>query len=205
MEGRISECTAEIVWQSSTRSMWWGVSLIVSGMLGGSLLLGHVPVNLVIAWLIVLAGLVQLITEHHAHRAESLIRRLMIGFAYVFFGIYLIASPVLDEASLASVLASLFLFEGIFDIAMFLRLRAIEGSSWVLLDGIVNLILGLMSYMQWPSTAAWAIGLFVSVSLITSGLTRVMLSLVARNAMAAGPDGKNRDDSSAEEYWKIHS
>jgi CheY-like chemotaxis protein len=38
-EGRILECTAEIVWQSSTRSMWWGDSLIVSGMLGGSLLL----------------------------------------------------------------------------------------------------------------------------------------------------------------------
>jgi hypothetical protein len=60
----------------------------------------------------------------------------MIGFAYVFFGVYLIASPALGEASLALVLASLFLFEGIFDIAMFLRLRTIEGSSWVLLDGI---------------------------------------------------------------------
>src|ERR1700723_2902384 len=71
--------------------------------------------------------------------------KIMIGFAYVFFGIYLIAFPVLGEASLGLVLASLFLLEGIFDIAMFLRLRAIEGSSWVLLDGIVTLILGLMS------------------------------------------------------------
>jgi hypothetical protein len=39
VEGRVSECIAEIVWRASTRSMWWGASLIVSGMLGGSLFL----------------------------------------------------------------------------------------------------------------------------------------------------------------------
>src|SRR5260370_18208287 len=100
---------------------------------------------------------------------------IIIGFGYVFFGIYLIASPVLGEASLALVLASLFLFEGIFDIAIFLRLRAIEGSSWVLRDGIVTLILALMSYMLWPSTAPSALGVLFTSILITTGPTCVML------------------------------
>ena len=108
--------------------MWWSVSLIVSGMLAGSLLLAAVSTNLVIPWPIVLAGMVHLIIAHHAHPAGSLTWRLMIGFAYVLFGVYLIACPVLSAASLALLL----LFEGIFDIALFFRLRAIEGSSWVL-------------------------------------------------------------------------
>ena len=202
---RISQCTEEVVWQASTRSIFWNVALIVVGMLGGSLLLAAVSVNLVIAWLIVLAGMVHLIIAHHAHRAGSSIWKLMIGFAYVLFGVYLIAFPVPDQASLALVLASLFLFEGIFDIAMFLRWRAIKGSSWVLLDGVLLLILGLMIYMRWPSIAAWAIGVLISVSLVSSGFTRVMLSLTARNAMAAGLGDKNRDDPSAEEYRRIHS
>jgi hypothetical protein len=120
----------------------WGIALIVSGMLGGSLLLAAVSVNLVIAWLIVLAGMVHLIIAHHAHPAGSLTWRLMIGFAYVFFGVYLIASPVLSAASLALVLALLLLFEAMFDIVLFFRLRAIEGSSWVLLDGVVTLDIG---------------------------------------------------------------
>jgi uncharacterized membrane protein HdeD (DUF308 family) len=150
------------VWQASTQSILWGVGLIVSGMLGGSLLLAAVSVNLVIAWLIVLSGMVYLVIAHPAHRAGSLTWRLMIGFAYVLFGVYLIASPVLSAASLALVLALRLSFEGIFDIALFFRLRAIEASSWVLLDGVVTLILGLMIYVQWPSTAAWAI--LVSVS-----------------------------------------
>ena len=202
---RRSQSTEEVAWLASQRSIFWGVALIVLGMLGGSLLLGAVSVNLVVAWLIVFASMVHLITAHRAHRSGSLLWRLMIGFAYVFFGIYLIASPVLVVASLALMLSSLFLVESIFDIAMFLRLRSIEGSNWILLDGIVTLILGLMSYMRWPATAAWAIGVLVSVSLFTRGLTRVMFSLAVRNAMAGALQGKNQDDPSAKEYWKIHS
>jgi uncharacterized membrane protein HdeD (DUF308 family) len=201
---RISQCTGEVVWQASTRWILCGVALIVLGILGGSLLLAAVSVNLVIAWLMVLAGMVHLIIARHTHRAGSLIWSLMIGFAYVVFGIYLIASQVLSVASLALVLASLFLFESIFDIAMFLRLRAIEGSSWVLLDGIITLILGLMSYMRWPSTAAWAIGVLVSVSLVTSGLTRVMFSLPVRKSITPGPGRTKQDDSSAKDYWSVH-
>jgi uncharacterized membrane protein HdeD (DUF308 family) len=202
---RMSQCTDEVVWQASRRAIFWGVALIVLGMLGGSLLLGAVSVNLVVAWLIVLAGLVQLITEYRVHRTGSLVWRLMIGFASVLLGVYLIAFPVVAVASLALIVASLFLFESISDITMFLRLRIIKGSGWVLLDGIVTLILGLMSYMRWPSTAAWAIGVLVSTSLVTRGLTRVMFSLAVHNAKTEVFGGNNQEDSSAKEYWRIHS
>jgi uncharacterized membrane protein HdeD (DUF308 family) len=200
----ISQRTQEVVRRASTRWILWGVALIVSGMLGASLLFAAVSVNLVIAWLIVVAGMVHLIIAHHAHRAASLIWRVMIGFAYVSFGVYLIAFPALSEASLAFVLASLFLFGGVFDVMMFLRLRAIKGSSWVLVNGIVTLIFGLMFFTQWPSTAAQAIGLLVSIGVVTSGITWVMLALAARNVLAARL-GENRADPSAKEYWEVHS
>jgi uncharacterized membrane protein HdeD (DUF308 family) len=128
----------------------------------------------------------------------------MIGFAYVLFGVYLIASPGLSAAALALVLALLLLFEGIFDIALFVRLRAIEGSSWVLLDGVVTLILGLMIYVQWRSTAAWAIGGLVGASLVTSGLTRVMFSVAVRKSVTLAPGRTEQDDSSAKDYWSVH-
>jgi uncharacterized membrane protein HdeD (DUF308 family) len=199
----ISQCADEVAWQASPRSIFWGIALIVLGMLGGSLLLGAVSVNLVVTWLIVFAGMVHLITARGAYRAGSLLWRLMIGFAYVLFGVYLIASPGLSAAALALVLALLLLFEGIFDIALFVRLRAIEGSSWVLLDGVVTLILGLMIYVQWRSTAAWAIGGLVGVSLVTSGLTRVMFSVAVRKSVTLAT-GRTEHDSSAKDYWSVH-
>jgi uncharacterized membrane protein HdeD (DUF308 family) len=86
----------------------------------------------------------------------------------------------LAVATLTLLLASLFLIEGILDIVLYVKMRPIHGSSWVLIDGIVTLLLGLMIYMQWPSSSAWAIGTLVGISLIFSGVARVMMSLAVR-------------------------
>jgi uncharacterized membrane protein HdeD (DUF308 family) len=167
--------------QASTWSILWGVLLIVFGVLAvGSPFLAAVAVNVFVAWLIVLAGVVHLVIAFHTHGAASLIWKLLVGVAYVCFGGYLITHPLLGVASLTLVLASLFLVEGILDIVLFARMRSLHGSGWVLIDGIITLLLGLMIYMQWPSSSAWAIGTLVGVSMIISGVTRVMLSLAVR-------------------------
>ena len=176
----------EIVRHASTWSIIWGMLLIIFGMLAvGSPFLAAVAVNVVIAWLIVLAGVVHLILAFQAHRAGSLIWKLLVGLAYLFFGVYLILHPVLGVVSLTLVLASLFLVEGILNIILFFKMRPAGGRSWVLVDGIVTLLLGLMIYMQWPSSSAWAIGILVGVSMIISGVTRVMLSLALRKLTTA--------------------
>ena len=180
---RAQNTPVDIVRQASTLSIVWGVLLIVFGMVAiGSPLLAAVAVNVAIAWLIVLAGVVHLMLALRAHGASSMIWKLLLGLAYLFFGAYLIMHPVLGVASLTLVLASLFLIEGILDIILFFKMRSLGGSSWVLFDGIVTLLLGLMIYLQWPSSSAWAIGILVGVSMIISGVTRVMMSLAVRKA-----------------------
>ena len=176
----------DIVRQASTLSIVWGVLLIVFGMVAiGSPFLAAVAVNAVIAWLIVLAGVVHLIVAFRAHGAGSMVWKILVGLAYVFFGAYLIIHPLLGVASLTLVLASLFLIEGVLDIILFFKMRPARGPGWVLVDGIITLLLGLMIYMQWPSSSAWAIGILVGVSMIISGVTRVMLSLAVRKVTTA--------------------
>jgi len=176
----------DIVRQASTLSIVWGVLLIVFGMVAiGSPFLAAVAVNAVIAWLIVLAGVVHLIVAFRAHGAGSMVWKILVGLAYVFFGAYLIIHPLLGVASLTLVLASLFLIEGVLDIILFFKMRPARGTGWVLVDGIITLLLGLMIYMQWPSSSAWAIGILVGVSMIISGVTRVMLSLAVRKVTTA--------------------
>jgi uncharacterized membrane protein HdeD (DUF308 family) len=172
---------SEVVRQASTLSILWGALLIVLGIFAlASPLIAAVAVNVVIAWLIVLAGVVHLIVAFHTREAGRFAWRLLVGLAYVAFGVYLIARPAVGVASLTLVIASLFLVEGILNIAMFFQARSVQGSGWVLFDGIITLALGLMIYLQWPSSSAWAIGTLVGVSLIVSGVTRVMLSLAVR-------------------------
>src|SRR5260370_28073889 len=137
-----------IVHTASTLSILWSVSLVILRMLAvGSPFIAAVAVNVVIAWLIVLAGAVHLTVAFHTREAGSLIWRLLVGLAYIFFGVYLVAHPALGVASLTLVLASLFLVEGILNVALFFKVRSGQGSSWFLIDGIITVLLGLMIYM----------------------------------------------------------
>jgi uncharacterized membrane protein HdeD (DUF308 family) len=171
----------EMVRKASTVSVLWGVLLIVFGMMAiGSPYLAAVALNVVVAWLIVLAGIVHLMLAFRAHGAGSMIWKLLVGIAYLCFGGYLILHPVIGVASLTLALALLFLIEGVLDIVLFVKMRPMQGSNWVLIDGIVTLLLGLLIYMQWPSSSLWAIGTLVGISMIFSGVARVMMSLAVR-------------------------
>lgn len=182
----MAQNSSDLVRRASTWSILWGVSLICLGMLSLAMpLIAAVAVNVLIAWLIVLAGVVHLVVAFHTREAGSVIWRLLVGLAYIGFGGYLFVRPALGVVSLTLLLASLFLVEGIFNIVLYFRAPSIKRSSWFLLDGIVTLLLGAMIYLQWPSSSAWAIGTLVGVSLIFSGVTRVMVSLTVRKAASS--------------------
>jgi uncharacterized membrane protein HdeD (DUF308 family) len=172
----------QVVRRASSFSILWGVLLIILGVLAlGSPMLAAVAVTVVISWLIVVAGVVHLAVAFQRREVGSVIWRILVGLAYLAFGIYLLAHPAIGVASLTLILASLFLVEGIFDIVLFFQTRSVQGSGWVLFDGIITLLLGLMIYRHWPSSSVWAIGTLVGVSMIISGVTRVMLSFAVRS------------------------
>lgn len=181
----MAQTPADMVRQASTASVLWGILLIIFGATAIALpFTAAVAINLVVAWLIVLAGVVHLILGFRAHSAGSLIWKVLVGLAYLALGIYLFTHPVLGVKSLTLLLASLFLVEGVLDIVLFFNLRSLPGSTMVLMDGIVTLLLGGLIYVQWPSSSAWAIGTLVGVSMLFSGITRVMMSLTVRKAAA---------------------
>jgi uncharacterized membrane protein HdeD (DUF308 family) len=78
------------------------------------------------------------------------------------------------------VLAIFFVVEGVFDLVAYFPTRAIPGSGWILFDGIVTLVLGLLVWRQWPSSSLWVMGTLVGISMIFTGMTRLMLSLAVR-------------------------
>ncbi|MGA9390786.1 MAG: DUF308 domain-containing protein [Candidatus Sulfotelmatobacter sp.] len=168
-----------------TLSILWGVLLVVLGMAAmAAPLFAAVAVSVIIAWLIVFAGVVHIALAFHAHGAGTVIWRVLVGLAYLCFGAYMLVHPVLGVASLTLVLAALFVIEGILNLVLFFRIRGLHGATWVLIDAIVTLLLGGMIYLQWPWSATWAIGVLVGVSLIMSGVARIAITAAARRAEA---------------------
>jgi uncharacterized membrane protein HdeD (DUF308 family) len=74
--------------------------------------------------------------------------------------------------------------EGVLEFILSLQLRPAPGSGWLLVDGIVTLVLAVMIWSTWPSSAAWVIGTLVGISMLFSGITRLMLSLAVRKITA---------------------
>ena len=76
------------------------------------------------------------------------------------------------------------LVEGFLEFMLALQLRASPGSGWLLLDGAVTLALGVAIWSTWPSSSTWAVGTLVGVSMLFSGITRLMLSRAVRRIVA---------------------
>lgn len=165
----------------SRASIVWAMVLIVFGFLAISLPLAtSFGVVEVIAWLIAFSGGFQFIHAFQSKGAGSILWKLLVAILYLIVGIYFLMNPVIGVAGLTLGLAFFFLAEGVIDLVAYFKNRNAAGSGWILMDGIVTSVLGLLVWRQWPSSSLWVIGTLVGISMIMTGTTRLMISLAAR-------------------------
>ncbi|MFZ0911846.1 MAG: DUF308 domain-containing protein [Candidatus Korobacteraceae bacterium] len=165
----------------SGMSIVWAILLIVFGFLAIAIPFATSwGVVLVIAWLIVFSGVFQFIHAFQSKGVGHILWKLLVAVLYLIAGGYFLLHPVLGVAAFTLVLAIFFVVEGVFDLVAYFSTRAIPGSGWILFDGIVTLVLGLLVWRQWPSSSLWVMGTLVGISMIFTGMTRLMLSLAVR-------------------------
>ena len=166
--------------------MVWGILMCLCGILAISLPLAtSIGVVILLAWLILFAGVAHLIFAFPSHGIGAVLWQVLLAIVYGVAGIYMLINPLLGVVSLTLVLAIFLLFEGILELTLYFRIREVANAGWVLFDGIITLILGILIWTQWPSSSLWLIGTLVGISLIFSGISRFMLSLAMRSASAA--------------------
>lgn len=106
--------------------------------------------------------------------------RLLLAILYVVAGIWLLAAPLQGTITLTFVLIALFLVEGTMRIVMAIRERELPGRGWQIAGGAFTLLLAFLIWADFPSSAAWAIGLLVGVNLIFWGWELIGLSWAGR-------------------------
>jgi uncharacterized membrane protein HdeD (DUF308 family) len=181
-----AETTVGSVRKASGWSMLWGILMFICGILAISLpLASSIGIVIVLAWLILFAGIAHLFFAFHSHGVGAVLWQVLLAIVYGIAGIYMLMHPLLGVLSLTLLLAVFLLVEGILEIALYFRIRRIRHAGWVLFDGIVTLILGIFIWAQWPSSSVWVIGTLVGISLIFSGISRFMLALAVRHTSAA--------------------
>ena len=180
-----AETTVGAVRKASGWSMLWGILMFICGILAISLpLASSIGIVIVLAWLILFAGISHLIFAFQSHSVGGFLWQVLLAVVYGIAGVYMLMNPLLGVLSLTLVLAVFLLFEGILEIALYFGIRRVRYSGWVLFDGIITLILGILIWRQWPSSSVWVIGSLVGISLIFSDISRFMLSLAVRDSNA---------------------
>ncbi len=98
------------------------------------------------------------------------------GVLYVVLGLFFLRDPGDALLSMTLLLACVLMVGGLFRIIGSVMYH-FPHWGWTLGGGIINLVLGIMIWQQWPVSGLWVIGLFVGIDLIFTGWTWVMLAL----------------------------
>jgi uncharacterized membrane protein HdeD (DUF308 family) len=148
--------------------------------------ISSIAVELYVGWLLLLSGVTGLVMMFFAPNTAGFFWSLLTGALALFSGVLLLWHPVEGVVTLTLVLMAFFTAEGLLQIAAAFtyRLAFPESWGWMVVSGIADLILALLIIAGWPSTASWALGLIVGVSLITSGVATIIVASAAGGAIA---------------------
>ncbi|RIY02544.1 HdeD family acid-resistance protein [Aureimonas flava] len=138
--------------------------------------------TLFFGWLLAALGLVGLVATARAGRAfGGFGTGLAIGAATLVLGLLIVVDPFAGAVALTTLLAIYFMLLGLATFAMANAFRVSGGRFWLLaLAGIVNVGLALFLVVGLPGTAVWAVGLFLGISLLSSGASLLAAALRAR-------------------------
>ncbi|MGH6916201.1 MAG: HdeD family acid-resistance protein [Geminicoccaceae bacterium] len=158
-----------------------GILLSVLGLLLiAAPALGTLAIDLLVGWFLIIGGAAQLFHAFMEKAWRGFLLELLSGVLYLVVGLLLVFYPLAGAQALTIFLAAFLTVEGIVRIALALRVRPAQGWGWLLFGGIVTVILGVLIWVQWPSSALWVIGLLVGINLLFTGWSLTMMAIAVR-------------------------
>jgi len=192
----VSTVPAFIPELSEVKKSWrWllalGISLVVLGTLAISApWLATIEFVTFLGLLLLMSGAMLVVSSCTTARWKGFLLQLLIGILYLVSGFLILENPEGGAAGLTLLMAAFFLVSGLFRIVVSVVER-FPGWGWVLLNGAVSLLLGLVIWRQLPESAFWVIGLLVGFELLFNGWAWVMLALMIRKL----PDASAREEA----------
>jgi uncharacterized membrane protein HdeD (DUF308 family) len=176
--------------RASLGRTWWlflalGLVSVFIGLLAiGSAFIATLASVVVFGVLLLTAGITEVIHAVVVRNLKGFALHLLASALYLIVGLFMLEDPVRAAAVLTLLLAASFLVGGVLRIIFSLAVR-FHAWPWVLLNGAVDLILGLLILSGWPEASLWVIGLFVGIDLVFHGWSWIILALSVRTYGAA--------------------
>jgi len=172
------------------RRVWWqflalGLALVVVGLLaiGSPYLFTRAFVG-VLGWLMLIAGAMEGVHAVTVRSWRGVALHLLAAALYLMIGLFILEDRDRAAAVLTLLLAASFFVGGLLRIVFSIGVR-FPTWPWVLLNGVVDVLLGAVVWSGWPASSDWVIGLLVGIDLLFHGWSWVILGLTMRTFKAS--------------------
>ena len=170
--------------EHSGTAIWIGVLLLLGGALAiAAPLATGLSITLAVGILLAVGGVGVCLLAFRMGALGRGILVFLIGALTLVTGIYLITQPVARLASITLLLAAYFVATGILALIAGLQSRPVPGWGWMVADGVVTLLLGLLIWQQFPLSGAWALGVLFGIKLLFTGSAILGLAMAVRRSI----------------------
>ncbi|HTQ23715.1 MAG TPA: HdeD family acid-resistance protein [Candidatus Binataceae bacterium] len=161
-----------------------GIALVILGIVAiGSAVAMTIVSVLFLGWLLIIGGIFEVI-HGFSHRPWSgFFINLLGGVLYAVAGLVMVSNPALAAVTLTLVIAVMLIVAGLF--RLFIAFSTpLHHRGWLVLNGAISILLGVMIWRSWPVSGLWVIGMFIGIDMIVDGWTEIMLALTVRRLPA---------------------
>jgi len=180
--------TQSLTGEVKKRSAWSIFMGIVTAAVGCFLIVYPMATaaitTVLLGWALIFVGLAQFVFALYSQTVGNFFLKVLLSLVYGICGIALAFFPIAGVAALTGVLGTLLLIQAGLLTATAFQLRPVDGWGWFLFDAATNLLLGILILARWPSSSVWAIGTLVGVSVLMSGISRIMIATKIRSGAA---------------------
>jgi uncharacterized membrane protein HdeD (DUF308 family) len=158
-----------------------GILLVIIGTIALGSAIGVTIVSMIfLGWILIFSGVLEIIHGIIRRRWKGFFLNLLGGVLYAIAGVVILSHPTIAAITLTLLIAMVFLAAGTFRLVV-AATTAIQHRGWLVFNGVISVILGLLILKSWPASGLWVIGLFIGIDVIVDGWTEVMLALSERS------------------------
>jgi len=143
-----------------------------------------IALSIILGALLVVGGFTHVSHAFSARGWTGWLWQLVLAGVYVIAGISLLVNPVLGLTTLTVLLIGYLFVTGAVQLGMGVRMRPTQNWGLIAASGAVSLLLAVLLWIGFPSTAAWAIGLIVGIHFLTAGFALVALGYMGQPSPA---------------------
>lgn len=167
-----------------------GLLMILVGLVAMALpRLAGLTATTIVAWVLLFGGACHLAFAWAMRGLGGAYWQVLVALLYGGVGIYLLGHLGPGLIAFTLLFAIYLVAEGTLELLLAFVMGPTRGRGWIALDGAITLILGALIWSWWPTDTGWVLGTVVGISILSSGVARLMLAMALR--------ARTKDDSAS--------